>query len=149
MAVAEFVPNTDLVSRQIWEPRMFSAESNRYYYDFVFEFPKGQGESVFWHRHISLDNVHVIGCERQDRLMENGKNSKYAGAITGCVENIRGHKNSNGHGFDIVHEPSEGQAHCHLIYDPSPKTPLTRQDKIDLRLALGIIFSTKNRHLCK
>lgn len=144
-----------LLSRQIYDPPMFS--EGVLLYRFFFEFPRNQCESVAWQEKLpdGLQGVHRLGCEKQAaaRAREAAAGKKptktYVGAATARCAAIRAYRNPNGHGVKVVHEPSEGPHHVAICYDSAQGAPpLTPGDKTEIKLKLVEIFGDFSPHTC-
>lgn len=148
----EEIPNRDSVSRLIFNPPMGPDLKNLIWTEaFSFQGDNNYCESIVWRKYVpDIKSLHFLGCKRERIFQYNGKDKFYCGSITAEVMAIRRHKNPNGHGFCVVHVPSEGQLHAHICYDIAPDKILTRQDKTDLRMALiRNIFTDRNEHECR
>lgn len=144
----EIIGDTDTLSRHVWAPRMYNSGEDAFRWQIVFEFPDGQGESLFWHKYIDLSGVHAAGCGRQENARASKPDTTYTGAVSAIASGVRNYRNPHGHGFRLEHEPSQGRAHAHICYDAAKNVPMTKADKNELKVALGNIFSQFHAHRC-
>jgi len=153
----EPIPGTDNVSRWLFSPPLspdLSELAQQQYYHMVFAFPSSNNrcESVVWSKYAPTPlDVHNLGCEDQSRrrIEHPHKNAEYLGSLTANVAKIRDFKNINGHGFDVVHAPEEGQHHAHIFIAPNPDKTLNRGDLNNLRERLRTeVFIEHSSHTC-
>jgi hypothetical protein len=156
--VQENIGDDELLSRHVFEPRMYL--ENQLIWKALFEFPDGQGESLLWHRHVGyapvIPEIHECGCRREVELRQRDQargrppRQRYVGTITATAFAIRAYQNSNGHGFALSHEPSEGREHVQVLYrSRANANAMTRADKNELKLKLLEIFSSLAGHSCE
>jgi hypothetical protein len=128
-------PRMDNRSELIWEN--------------VFEFPKEQGESVIWSKYApTADDVHKVGCEREATKRETKPEMRYSGFIPALVRTIRAIRTIRGHGFQVRHEPDQGDHHAEIIYVPADQLELKKADKLELKFALKGAFGQLVGHSC-
>lgn len=138
--MVEHIPNQEAISRLIYYPRMYDAYEG-VIWQVVFEFPKGACESVVWRRYAVDDgDVHCIGREVEEQKKLRRPDVGYVGFISANVGRVRSIRTANGHGFTVMHEPSEGKHHAHICYKPSSKRDLTKNDRNELKLLLRNTF---------
>lgn len=150
--VVEKIPNEDFVSRLIFDPPMGPDLKNLIWTEaFRLQSDSNYCDSIVWRKYVpDMKFLHSLGCKRERNFQYQGKDKVYRGSITAEVVSIRRHKNPNGHGFCVVHEPKEGQSHAHICYDIAPDKDLTKNDKNDLRMALiKNIFTDRSAHKCQ
>ena len=144
------IPNGGMVSRHIWPPAM-GEDFDKLIYHNVFQFAKEYGscESLVWRKfapHIGC--VHAIGCYAQLKQPKHRKRY-YSGAISAEVDAVRNFKSKRGHGFKIIHEPSEGIHHVHITLDKSPDVEFNKGDRSELLIALmTVLFKDQSEHSC-
>jgi hypothetical protein len=139
-ATVENIPDEDSVSRLVDYPHGFGDDRTLIWQN-VFQFPDGQGESVIWRKYASSSNdVHLIGFKREMLKQQKSPQMRYEGFLTGKVKCIREIQTKNGHRFEVIHAPCEGQAHAEIRYAPSPSAKLTKPEKAELKLALQSCF---------
>jgi hypothetical protein len=144
----EEIPDADSVHRLIDFPFMYQ-ELQGLIWGNVFQFPAGLGESVVWSKYAQTHHdVHAIGCERQRNKRHQKPEFAYKGCVSALVADIRGKKTRVGHGFDVIHVPSQGIHHAEIRYQPAPQVTLTKPEKAELKLALNTIFGALNAHQC-
>ena len=145
----EQVPDGDGVARIILKPRMYDAHNNSLIWDVVFQFPGGRCESAVWRKYAATDDaVHQVGHEVEETIKLRRSNTLYIGFISANVGEIRSVETARGHGFSVVHDPSEDQGlhHVHICYRPQgdqDPTDLTRNDKNELKLLLRNVFDVE------
>ncbi|CAN7779848.1 hypothetical protein LJR084_008128 [Variovorax sp. LjRoot84] len=143
----EHIPDEDVVSRLIDAPHKVSAD-DELKWECVFEFPAGQPESVVWRKYKpAIDDVHRSGCERQKTKRVDKPAWTYKGAISSAVGSIRAIRNARGHGFQVLHEPSEGQEHAEVAYLVGGDA-LQKNDKTELKSMLRDAFADQDPHDC-
>jgi hypothetical protein len=144
-STAEEIPDSDDVSRLLFEPSMRVDQD--IIWSNVFQFPSdgGQVESVVWRKYAAaIDDVHALGCNVQSTMREKGRSSTYIGAITGNVGAIRSLKSPNGVSFTVVHHPPEGQAHAHIGFTAGSGKSDRNSLKVRLRSVFGGIEGYKS-----
>ena len=150
----EDIADSEILSRLVFNPPMY--KNSTLIWKLIFEFQNNQCESLIWHRHVgfspAIAEVHACGCRREAEKIVKARDlgkvpATYVGAITATAGAIQAYQNPNGHGFVVVHEPSEGREHVHVCYRSAPDT-MTRGDKNELKLKLGEIFSDLDPHSC-
>jgi hypothetical protein len=144
--VAEPIPDTDEVSRLLFEPFMRPEDSD-ILWENVFQFPDsgGRTESVVWRKYAStIVEVHALGCIRQSWARDKGRNSTYFGAITGNAGEIRSLKSASGVSFTIEQVPSEGQEHAHIGFTSGSE----KNDRNSLKVLLQGKFGALEPHSC-
>jgi len=100
------------------------------------------GESLNWNKYASPpDQVHELGRQRESAKREKNPNMRYAGYIEGLVGEIRAARTRRGHGFQVLHVPSEGKHHAEVHIAISPTQVWEKTDRIELRELLKIKFS--------
>ena len=70
---------------------------------------------------------------------------RYVGFVTSTAGEVRGIRTCAGHGFLVMHEPSEGVYHSQISYRPgggARTDQLKRGEKNELKLALRGVFGT-------
>jgi hypothetical protein len=146
--VEEILPE-DQVSRHIDAPHKWKVAEAAFEEQRLFEFPGDKAESVVWRKYVPLlAEVHRMGCERQAQKREKRPDYTYVGAITSTAAAIRAIRVKDGHGFQLEHEPDEGQWHVHLSYLRRPGAEFTRVHKMDLKEHLRNVFSQLEAHTC-
>ena len=137
---SEPISDDDSVSRHIYSPRMHHA--NVFRWECVFEFPSAadRTESVVWRAKIlTPELVHDLGCKKEKK--DTAKGNIYIGFITSLVSAIRRMTTTNGHGFEVYHDPTEGIWHAVIkIIIASDYVNLTKNDKADIRELMKNIF---------
>ena len=149
---AEEIGDTELISRLVDEPRMYTADKGLIWPN-VFEFPQSQHESTVWRRHAPKDNdVHEIGFERERRRRDDYPDRspmRYVGFITSQVGEVRSLKNARGHGFSVDHLPEDRRRyHAGISYAPAPGVSLSKNDKTELKQYLRQVFGPLASHGC-
>lgn len=136
----EHVPDADTVDRLVFYPRMYDNLSGLFKELLLFEFKGDEPESVVWRKYArSIAEVHNLGREKERRDNAGRPPSKpqdYRGTMGANVGEVRRIRSNSGHGFDVVHEPSEGSHHCHVILQMAAGAEFRKTDKTDLRLRL-------------
>ena len=137
----EEIPDNDAVSRLVDYPHKYSSEHDLIWHS-IFEFPSRDCESHVWRKYAPEHNdVHDIGRAREPEKQMKRPEYRYIGFITAEVREIRAIQTSRGHGFNVIHEPSEGIHHAHVCYDRAdPNQNLKKNDKAELKLALRNCF---------
>lgn len=144
--VVEHIPDEENVSREIFHPQMTRAEIG-VVYESLFEFPGGLPESVVWRRFCQTEGeVHRIGFSHETMKRAKNPNVLYLGFGTAIVSNIRliSARNKDGHGFEVMHEPSEGIHHAEVSYrllEGIQYGSLNRNQKQELKFTLGKLFA--------
>jgi hypothetical protein len=144
--VPEIIPDSDMVSRLLFEPSMRPKDD--ILWENVFQFPSKDGnlESVIWRKYaVSIYDVHTQGCAKQisDRQKGNVR-STYFGAMTGNAGSIRKIRSAGGIFFIIVQFPAEGQSHAHIGFSPNS----TKIDRGELKVLLKKEFGPLEPHVC-
>jgi hypothetical protein len=144
--VPEEIPDSDMVSRLLFEPSMRPKDD--ILWENVFQFPSKDGnlESVIWRKYAAaIDEVHGQGCTKQtsDRQKGNAR-STYFGAITGNAGSIREIRSAGGVFFTILHVPAEGSSHAHIGFSPNS----TKIDRVELKVLLKREFGPLEPHAC-
>lgn len=144
MQVVEAIPDDDLVYRHVFHPFM-STEEEPLIWRCVFQFQEKYGfaESVVWSKYTpTMDDVHELGRQKAEKSREERpeRPHTYVGCLEAICRVVRNIKSSNGHGFEIVHEPSEGTHHAHIRYLPAAGD-FSRADRIELKSLLQKAFS--------
>jgi len=143
----ELIPDDTEVRRLVDYPRMDNR--NELLWPNVFEFPNGQGESVIWSKYAPTPaDVHQIGCDREVAKREIKPEMRYSGFIPAIVAAIRGIQTNRGHGFNVIHEPAEGDYHAEISYRPAAQVDLRKADKAELKFALKEVFGPLAQHSC-
>jgi len=149
----EDIPDGDAVSRLVDFPRMYE-EARGLIWDNIFQFPRGECESVVWARYAPTPaDVHRLGCEREAAKRQSNPEMRYAyaGFISSTAGAIRGVRTARGHGFTMNHAPDEGRHHAEVCYAPAGQngiTDLKKADKVELRAALRKVFDELVSHSC-
>ena len=147
--VVELIPDPENVSREIFRPQLTNAEAV-VVYDMLFEFPNGLPESVIWRRHCETEGeVHDMGIAHESAKKARRPDVEYlgfgtasAGRIRSIAEQIR-----DGHGFEVKHEPSEGNQHAEVAFqliNGVSYGELKRNQKQELKFVLGNLFRPMN-----
>jgi len=95
-------------------------QGNELHRENVFHFQKrngGRKESVVWRAiAITSTDVHDIGRakEEKDNSVAPERGISYVGFLSAEVKAIRDIQGMDGHGFEVVHFPSEGRHHAHI-----------------------------------
>ena len=79
--------------------------------------------------------------ERQKRLAK--PEMRYVGFISATAGDVRQIQTRAGHGFNVIHEPDEGQHHAEITYRPAnglPTEKMNKGEKNELKLALRYAF---------
>lgn len=143
----EDIPGEDLISRHLDSPHKYTSEIGLIW-PCVFQFNGGHGESVVWRKYKpEIGEVHQLGCERQK--VKRGVNSgwTYEGAITSATQAIRGLR-SRGHGFQVLHVPTEGKHHAEISYAIAAGQELKKADKTALKGLIKEVFEEPEQHTC-
>jgi hypothetical protein len=143
----ELIPDPDNVSRHLYSPFMGETGGDLVW-DNVFMFPSKDGncESVVWRKYApELQDVHKLGCDKQRRDREAGKNSTYFGALTAQVGAIREIRSKTGARFRVEHVP-EPLHHAHISYQHD--APLTKPDKTELKKLIRDTFAERSEDRC-
>lgn len=143
--MAELIPDSDDVSRLLFEPVM--RVDKDLIWENVFQFPTsgGQTESLVWRKYAAtIADVHVLGCANQSAARQKGKKATYFGAISGNVEDIRSLKSANGVSFTIDHFPNEGLEHAHIGFTAGSQ----KNDRNSLKVLLRGKFGAIETHTC-
>jgi hypothetical protein len=134
------------ISRHVFHPHMTKDEESHIYRN-MFEFPGGLPESVIW-REVINDNANVHQMGRDSESSKRSKNShvRYIGFGSSFARLIRAIKNEvpDGHGFDVVHEPSEGEHHAHVMFqfaEEQSYDQLPKAKRQNLKYLLSKLFS--------
>ncbi len=151
MPPVEQVPGGDRIHRQIDFPNMYNDVREMIWHN-VFQFSGGEPESVVWSKYApTADDVHRIGCERETNTRGRKPDIRYIGFISSTVGEVRGINTRAGHGFAVVHEPSEGIYHAHIYYRPGGERAvdqLKKGEKNELKLARRGAFGNLISHSC-
>jgi hypothetical protein len=132
---AEFIPDLDDIHRQVDHPRMFDESTKGLLYEKVFEFPKGEHESVVWGKYATELQTHKLGLKRI-AMKQNPKN-RYEGFISSTAGAVRSIQLPRGHGFSVSHRPLPNEvSHTGIEFKPAEGITLTRIEKNDLRMLL-------------
>jgi hypothetical protein len=148
MLVSEPIPDEDDVSRHLFAPFM-GAHGADLIWDVVFMFKtdKKFRESVVWRKYAAtLVEVHALGCNKQRADRTAGKNITYFGALTSNVGRIRKIRSKRGARFQVTHVPDEGIQHAEISY--LHDSPLTKNDKAELKTGIRKEFSERSEHTC-
>lgn len=148
--VVEEIPNDDTIARLIDFPHKYSA-LKELIWNCVFEFPQAQGESVAWSKYASIpEEVNNIGCIREREKRPLKQDYRYVGCISASVQEVRCVRNVHGHGFCVIHEPSEGIHHAeiHFLPNSDASQPISRADKVELKAMLRNTFGDLFPHCC-
>lgn len=144
----EYIPDTDEVSRLLFEPFMRPAGRDDLHWDNIFQFPSDQGacESVVWRAKApAMVDVHAIGCDKQGSDRKSGRTkSTYFGSITAKVAEIRALRSKGGISITVSHCPDEFEAHAHLAFSDGAK----KNDKSELKVLLRAKFGPLSGHTC-
>ena len=141
--LVENIPNVDDISRLIEWPRTYDREQD-IILQLAFEFPGGEGESVVWRKHKPDEmGVHELGQIWESFKRQRRPDMRYVGFVTANVGVVRGLRTARGHGFTVVHEPSEGRHHAQIELAPAAADgdgKLLKAEKTELRLLLRNVF---------
>jgi hypothetical protein len=145
--VQEIIPDPDMVSRLLFEPFM-RPEDKDIIWENVFQFPSkaGRCESVVWRKYaVDVDDVHLLGCEKQTSDRSKEKRSTYFGSITGNVGEIRSIRSGNGAHFTVTHVPEDGVFHAHVGFSDGAD----KNDRNSLKVLLRAKFGAVEGHACQ
>lgn len=151
MPLVEPIPDQDGIHRQVDFPRMYN-DAREMIWDNIFQFSQGHPESIVWSKYApSDDDVHHLGCERESRTRSRRPDTRYVGFISSTAGAVRGITTRAGHGFSVLHAPSEGIHHAEINYQPADGRrldELKRSEKNELKLALRSVFGELIPHAC-
>lgn len=144
---AEIIPDSDMVSRLLFEPTM-RKEDLDLFWENIFQFPSNQGqcESVIWRAKApTIEEINAFGCAKQKSDRDKGRDrSTYFGSITGKVGEIKALKSASGASLTVEHAPDEGEAHAHIGFSPGAK----KNDRNELKFLLRGAFEPLDAHTC-
>jgi hypothetical protein len=151
----ENIPNADSVSRLIFFPRMYTRYKDLIWSS-VFEFARGDGESVVWHKYAPQpEDICRLGCDLETSRRRSRPDTTYVGHIVATKFEICAARNARGNGFTVEHEPEvEGRIERHhaevkyKLVDGLTYASITKTEKVDLRVALGRAFSPLYLQYC-
>ncbi len=136
--ITENIPDQDQIHRLIDYPNKYD-ESSNFIWDAVFQFPKGESESVTWSKYApTQDAVHAFGIKWEDHKKISKPDARYVGFISSLVADVRDIRTKPGHGFLVLHAPIEGVQHAEITYKPNGT--LSRSEKNELKIALRNVF---------
>ena len=144
------IPDHAVVSLQIWQPTMGEGfEALIYQMVFPFSPQSERCESLVWRKFAPhLGCLHSIGCYQQSQKSQE-KIRRYGGTISASVGHLRKFRTARGHGFRIMHEPSEGIQHVHITFQKSGECDINKKDRGELRIALmDQLFRDQSEHVC-
>lgn len=139
----EYIPDADNVARLIDRPHKYD-DVKQVLWENAFAFPKGDGESVCWEKYAKPpEGVHALGREWQARKRPTKPAMTYMGYLEAVVGPIRAFNTRRGHGFVVVHEPSEGIHHAEVQYRIADgNSSLDKNDKSELKIAIKGLFGS-------
>ncbi|HEV7911377.1 MAG TPA: hypothetical protein VGP28_09915 [Methylocella sp.] len=149
MPIVEPIPDEDAIHRQIDFPRMYN-DAKEMIWQNVFLFPQGEPESVVWGKYApTADDVHRSGCNREATTRKRNPDMRYVGFISSTAGTVRAIRTRPGHGFSVVHEPTEGIHHAMVSYLSAAGTALKPSEKSELKFALSQAFGALVPHSCE
>jgi hypothetical protein len=142
----EQIPDADKVARLIDRPHKYD-DVKQVIWENAFIFPGGS-ESVCWEKYLKPPGeIHALGREWQTDKRLTKPAMTYIGYLEGVVGPIRAFKTRRGHGFNVVHAPSEGIHHAEVQFRRADgNEPFDKNDKSELKIAIKGLFGPLVRY---
>lgn len=146
----EPIPDVDELGRLIYFPVMYR-DSEDLVFGSVFQFPTDQGncECLVWSKYAPIPaGMHEIGFRDLEIKKERRANARYDGFKLVTAGHVRNLQTTTGHGFNLIHEPAEGDYHALVSFRIAANTNFNKSEKNDLKArlfqALGPLVSPAN-----